>query len=145
MPQPKPQPQPVTKEEVRRRKQSHAVALTAMAAMNRYVVDLPEDLTKEQRAAKLEVFVRGAGSVYIDELAAIGAYGGVKEGYDDDVPTFIRTIASFAIAELTFILAPEVFAALLYDVTGDDLLKKHVLYGIDRGSKVIQLGQFKEE
>jgi len=137
--------QPPTEKEIGRRRKAHAVALQALAAFNRYQTGLDPALSPEERKDKIQQFFSGAGSTYIEELEAIGAYGSIREEYNDEGGQFLPTMACMLLAELTYILPRDMIALMMYDVFGDDMLKRHVLVGIEKKSNVIMLGRFPTE
>lgn len=100
---------------------AQAAALRALAAYIEYVQTLEDVDDPEEYAEKLDMYVKGAGSTFLDEIDATGAYNRrIPADEDPNFIEYINSISMLSIHGMQGLYDPGGFATLLSKLVNID-------------------------
>ncbi len=93
---------------------AHATAFRALAAYLEFVKSIENVTDEEEYEEKLNMFVKGAGSTFLDQIDATGAYKRLTPiDVDPNFVEFSNSMTSMAIHGMQTLYDPTGFAAIL--------------------------------
>lgn len=115
--------------------EAQAAALRALASYLEYLKSIQDIEDPEEYTEKLEMYVKGAGSTFLDEIDATGAYARrIPAEQDPNFIEYINSITMMSVHGMQSLYDPTGFAAILGKLVNLDfctLLRQEVVKRIE--------------